>query len=55
MHEGNARPYPKQHKQSLADLGYQGSQIADANGLPARTVEDIINGRNGWGEIIAND
>src|SRR5688572_27552422 len=40
---------------ALADIGYQGSQIADATGLPARTVDDIINGRNGWGEIIAND
>ena len=40
---------------ALADIGYQGSQIADATGLPARTVGDIINGRNGWREIIAND
>ena len=40
---------------ALADIGYQGSQIADATGLPVRTVDDIINGRNGWGEIIAND
>ena len=40
---------------ALADIGYQGSQIADATGLPARTVDDIINGRNGWGDIIAND
>ena len=40
---------------ALADIGYQGSQIADATGLPTRTVDDIINGRNGWREIIAND
>ena len=40
---------------ALADIGYQGTQIADAVGLPARTVDDIINGRNGWREIIAND
>ena len=40
---------------ALAEIGYQGTQIADATGLPARTVDDIINGRNGWGEIIAND
>ena len=40
---------------ALAEIGYQGSQIADATGLPARTVDDIINGRNGWREIIAND
>jgi hypothetical protein len=26
-----------------------------ATGLATRTVDDIINGRNGWGEIIAND
>ena len=47
-------PQPAQAK-ALADIGYQGSQIADATGLPARTVDDIINGRNGWGEIIANN
>ena len=40
---------------ALADIGYQGTQIADATGLPVRTVDDIINGRNGWREIIAND
>lgn len=40
---------------ALAEIGYQGTQIADATGLPVRTVDDIINGRNGWGEIIAND
>ena len=40
---------------ALADLGHQGTQIADAMGLPVRTVDDIINGRNGWGEIIANN
>jgi hypothetical protein len=40
---------------ALAEIGYQGSQIADATGLPTRTVDDIINGCNGWGEIIAND
>ena len=40
---------------ALADIGYQGSQIADAIGLPARTVDDIINGRNGWSDITAND
>ena len=40
---------------ALADIGYQGTQIADATGLPGRTVDDIINGRNGWREIIAND
>jgi hypothetical protein len=40
---------------ALADIGYQGSEIADVTGLPARTVDDIINGRNGWGDIIAND
>jgi hypothetical protein len=40
---------------ALADIGYQGTQIADAIGLPVRTVDDIINGRNGWREIIAND
>jgi hypothetical protein len=40
---------------ALADIGYQGTQIAEATGLPVRTVDDIINGRNGWGEIIAND
>ena len=40
---------------ALADIGYQGSQIADATGLPARTVLDIIHGRNGRAEIIAND
>ena len=39
----------------FADIGYQGSQIADAIGLPTRTVDDIINGRNSWREIIAND
>jgi hypothetical protein len=33
---------------ALADIGYQGTQIADAIGLPVRTVDDIINGRNGW-------
>jgi hypothetical protein len=47
-------PHAAQAK-ALADIGYQGSQIADAMGLPVRTVDDIINGRNGWGEIIAND
>ena len=47
-------PHAAQAK-ALADIGYQGSQIADATGLPARTVDDIINGRNGWGEIIRND
>ena len=40
---------------ALADIGYQGSQIAEATGLPTRTVDDIINGRMGWGRIIAND
>ena len=40
---------------ALAEIGYQGTQIADAIGLPVRTVDDIINGRNGWREIIAND
>ena len=30
---------------ALADIGYQGAQIADAIGLPVRTVDDIINGR----------
>jgi len=40
---------------ALADIGYQGTQIADAIGLPVRTVDDIINGRNSWREIIAND
>ena len=40
---------------ALADIGYQGTQIAEATGLPVRTVADIINGRNRWGEIIAND
>jgi hypothetical protein len=40
---------------ALADIGYPGTQIAEATGLPVRTVDDIINGRNGWGEIIAND
>lgn len=40
---------------ALADIGYQGTRIADAIGLPVRTVDDIINGRNGWREIIAND
>ena len=40
---------------ALADIGYQGTQIAQATGLPVRTVDDIINGRNRWGEIIAND
>jgi Ribonuclease G/E len=40
---------------ALADIGYQATQIADATGLPTRTVDDIINGRNGWREIIAND
>ena len=40
---------------ALADIGYQGTDIAKATGLPVRTVDDIINGRNGWGEIIAND
>jgi hypothetical protein len=40
---------------ALVDIGYQGTQIADATGLPVRTVDDIINGRNGWREIIAND
>ena len=40
---------------ALADIGYQGTQIADPTGLPVRTVDDIINGRNGWREIIAND
>ena len=39
---------------ALADIGYQGTQIADAARLPVRTVDDIINGRNGWREIIAN-
>ena len=43
------------HAKALADIGYQGTQIADAIGLPVRTVDDIINGRNGWREIIAND
>lgn len=43
------------HAKALADIGYQGTQIADATGLPVRTVADIINARNGWGEIIAND
>jgi hypothetical protein len=49
-----AKPTAAQAK-ALADIGYQGSQIAEATGLPARTVDDIINGRNGWGEITAND
>lgn len=40
---------------ALANIGYQGTQIANAMGLPTRTVDDIINGRNGWGEIIANN
>lgn len=40
---------------ALAEIGYQGTQIADAIGLPVRTVDDIINGRNGCGAIIAND
>ena len=40
---------------ALADIGYQGTQIADPTGLLVRTVDDIINGRNGWREIIAND
>ena len=40
---------------ALADIGYLATQIADATGLPPRTVDDIINGRNGWREIIAND
>jgi hypothetical protein len=40
---------------ALADIGYQGTQIAGATGLPVRTVDDIINGRNGWAAIIAND
>ena len=40
---------------ALADIGHQGTQIANAMGLPTRTVDDIINGRNGWGEIIANN
>ena len=39
---------------ALAEIGYQGTQIAQATGLPARTVDDIINGRNRWGEIIGN-
>jgi hypothetical protein len=30
---------------ALADIGYQGSQIAEVTGLPARTVDDITNGR----------
>jgi predicted transcriptional regulator len=29
---------------ALADIGYQGSQIAEATGLPARTVDDIRTG-----------
>jgi hypothetical protein len=40
---------------ALADVGYQGTQIADAIGLPVRRVDDIINSHNGWREIIAND
>ena len=40
---------------ALADIGYQGTQIAEAIGLPVRTVDDIINGRGSWGDIIAND
>ena len=40
---------------ALAEIGYQGTQIADATGLPVRTVDDIVNGRNGWAAIIAND
>lgn len=39
---------------ALADIGYQGTQIANAMGLPTPTVDDIVNGRNGWGVIIAN-
>ena len=31
-----------------------GTQITNAMGLPTRTVDDVSNGRNGWGEIIAN-
>jgi predicted transcriptional regulator len=30
---------------ALAEIGYQGSQIADATGLPTRTVDDIIAGK----------
>jgi hypothetical protein len=56
MPRGKRTSIPKAAQaKALADIGYQGSQIADATGLPARTVDDIINGRNGWGEIIAND
>ena len=29
---------------ALADIGYQGTQIADATGLPVRTVDDIVYG-----------
>ena len=40
---------------AVADIGHQGTQVAEATGLPARTVADIINGRARWGDIIAND
>lgn len=56
MPRGKRRPISQAAQAKvLADIGYQGSQIADATGLPARTVDDIISDRNGWREIIAND
>ena len=53
--EGIEADIPEEWLKALAEIGYQGTQIADAIGLPVRTLDDIITGRNGWREIIAND
>ena len=40
---------------ALAELGHYRGEISDLTGVGARTVSDILSGRNGWAGIMEND
>ena len=37
---------------AMSEMGFQTGQIAEAIGLAEGTVDDIVNGRHGWGQMI---
>ena len=37
---------------AMSEMGFQSGQIAESIGLPEGTVDDIVNGRHGWGRML---